>query len=125
MIPSVILIPQVCLSIVNTSTLQCAINVLDDERLAGWQWVEGLVNFTTLGISRDDLMTLLVRVELYADRTDVAAPSSGEVFFDNICVEPLFATVVGKYVFICMYHNTMNNYAAKTNIRIPCKNFVG
>ena len=75
--------------------MQCASNVLDDDQLDGWQWVEGVLNFTALGISRNNSMTM-VRVELYADRTGAATASNGEVFFDNICVEPLFAAV-GKY----------------------------
>lgn len=97
MIPTVTLIPRVCLSLMGMNGMQCASNVLDDSQLNGWQWVEGVLNLTALGISNDNSMTMSVRVELYADRMDAATPSSGEVFFDNICVEPLFAAVVGKY----------------------------
>ena len=96
LIPTVILIPRVCLSVMGMNGMQCATNVLDDDQLDGWQWVEGVLNFTALGISRNNSMTM-VRVELYADRTGAATASSGEVFFDNICVEPLFAAVVGEY----------------------------
>ena len=86
--------------------MQCATNVLNDSQLVGWQWVEGVLNFTALGMSRNDSMTIPVRVELYADRMGAASPSSGQVFFDNICVElfPRPTSAVGKYLrlLICM-----------------------
>ena len=75
----------------------CATNVLDDQ-VDGWQWVEGVFNFTELGISRDDLMTTMVQVELLANTA--STPRNGVVYFDNVCVEPLFARVVGKQVNI-------------------------
>ena len=83
-----------CLT-VNRTTSQCAGNVLDDQT-NGWQWVEGTLNFTALGISDSDLMGNTVQVELYADRTGASSPSSGEVFFDNVCVEALFNPIIGK-----------------------------
>ena len=87
-------VPHVCLT-VDSSTSQCATNMLNDQT-DGWQWVEGMLNITALGISDDDLMRSTVKVELYADRTDASSPSSGEVFFDNICVEAVFKPITGK-----------------------------
>ena len=100
--PTIILIPRVCLSVMGMNGMQCATNMLNDNQLDGWQWVEGVFDFTALGINRNNSMTIRVSVELYADRTVAAAPSNGEVFFDNICVEPLFAAVVGEYS-LCLY----------------------
>ena len=70
-----------------------------DERITGWNWVEGVLNFNALGISRTDPMT--VRVELYADRTLLNSASNGMVLFNNICVEPLFGKL--DHLYICMY----------------------
>ena len=86
-----------CLT-VDGITSQCAGNVLDDQT-NGWQWVEGTLNFTALGISDSDLMGSTVQVELYADRTGASSPSSGEVFFDNICVEALFTPIIGNIIY--------------------------
>ena len=86
-------IPHVCLTVADVDVSQCATNMLDGH-ITGWQWVEGVFNFTELGVSRDDLTAMSVQVELYADRTG-ATRSSGEVFFDNVCVEPMFAAIVG------------------------------
>jgi len=96
-------IPRVCLTAVDANVSQCATNMLDD-RITGWQWVEGVLNFTTLS-----LIPISVQVELYADRRG-ASRSSGEVFFDNVCVEPMLAAIVGTYVCRCinlliMYYN--------------------
>ena len=87
-------VPHVCLT-VDGITSQCATNVLNDQ-IDGWQWVEGMLNFTTLEISDNDLMSSTVQVELYANRTGASSPRSGEVFFDNICVEAVLKPIIGR-----------------------------
>ena len=95
---------RVCLIVVNRSVIECATNALDDrfnERLDGWQWIEGTLNLTAaLGISEDALTSNTLRVELYADKTGLPNPNSGEVFFDNVCVEATFRTVIGKCIVL-------------------------